>query len=74
MNMSGAERVLRVVAGLALAVAGPLLARPVVDGAVGIAVWALVVVGVADLVVSGLTGYCPVYHHVRAPWARRGDR
>lgn len=71
MNMTGTERLVRVLAGILLAVAGGWVIGDWVQGAVAVLVWVLLVIGVADLVVSGLVGYCPLYRFVRAPGTRR---
>ena len=71
VNMTGVERVVRVVAGVLLAVAGAWTVGIYADGAVAVAAWVLLAVAVADLVISGLVGYCPVYRLVPAPGRRR---
>lgn len=74
MNMSAIERVLRLLIGLLVAEGAALLLVGRLQGAPGAAVWTLVGVVVADLVVSGLMGFCPLYRYVPAPWARRDPR
>ena len=67
VNMTVAERVVRVLAGGLLAMGGTWVLAGHADGVVAVVAWAL---AVADLVVSGLVGYCPVYRYVRAPGVR----
>lgn len=71
VNMTGPERLVRVLAGILLAVAGGWAIGDWVQGVVAVLVWVLLVIGVVDLVVSGLVGYCPIYRFVRAPGTRR---
>lgn len=71
VNMTGPERLVRVLAGVLLAAAGGWAIGDWVQGAVAVLMWVLLVIGVADLVVSGLVGYCPLYRFVRAPGTRR---
>jgi hypothetical protein len=73
-NMSSTERVLRVFGGLLLALAGSVFVGPQLHGVFEVAAWTLLAVSVADLVVSGLLGYCPVYRYLAVPWARRSSR
>ncbi|OZM76363.1 YgaP-like transmembrane domain [Pseudonocardia sp. MH-G8] len=68
--MTRAERVVRLLAGLLLATGGIWVLVRHAEGMVAVAAGALLVLGVADLVVSGLIGYCPVYRYVRAPGTR----
>ena len=68
VNMSRAEQVARVLAGLVIAALTGTVVPGVVAGAWGVS---LVVIGwlaVADLVVSGLTAHCPLHRFVRLPW------
>ncbi|MDA8283230.1 MAG: DUF2892 domain-containing protein [Actinomycetota bacterium] len=68
VNMSRAEQVARVAAGLLIAAMTGLVVPGAVVGAWGVI---LVVVGwlaAADLVVSGLSGHCPLHRFVRLPW------
>ena len=67
VNMTGLERVIRVMAGVLLTAAGTWTIGSYTDGAAEVAAWVLLAVAVADLVVSGLVGYCPVYRFVPAP-------
>ena len=71
--MTGVERVVRLLAGFMLAVGGSWMVANHVDGAFAILAWVLLALGVGDLVLSGLVGYCPVYHFMRAPGARRSE-
>lgn len=71
VNMTGTERLVRVLAGILLAAAGGWAIGDWMQGAVAVLVWVLLVIGVADLVLSGLVGYCPIYRFVRAPGTRR---
>ena len=68
-NMTEAERVVRLVAGL---VGTPLLyllvARPLHGALEVLAVVGFVAVAL-DLIVSGIRGYCPFYRYVSVPWA-----
>lgn len=73
-NMSSTERVLRVLAGLLLALASSVFVGSQLHGVLEVAAWTLVAVSVADLVVSGLLGYCPVYRYLAVPWARRSSQ
>jgi hypothetical protein len=66
-NMTGVERVVRLLAGFMLAIGGSWMVASYADGAVAVLAWVLLALGVADLVLSGLLAYCPVYHFVRAP-------
>lgn len=71
VNMTGVERVVRLLAGILLAVGGAWMVASLMDGGLAVLAWVLLALGVADLVLSGLVGYCPVYHFVRAPGTRR---
>ena len=68
VNMSQAERVARVAAGLSIAALAGLVVPGAFAGAWGVSLIALGWLAVADLVVSGLTGHCPVHRFVRLPW------
>lgn len=70
VNMTGVERVVRPLAGIMLAVGGSWVVANRLDGGLAVVAWVLLALGVADLVLSGLVGYCPVYHFVRAPGTR----
>jgi hypothetical protein len=70
VNMTGVERVVRLLAGILLAGGGTWVLAGHADGAVAVAAWALLVIGVTDLVVSGLVGHCPVYRYVRTSGTR----
>jgi hypothetical protein len=61
----------RLLAGILLAVGGSWLIASQLDGGLAFGAWVLVALGVADLVLSGLIGFCPVYRFVRAPGTRR---
>ncbi len=74
VNMGAIERVVRLLIGLLVAGSAALLLLGRLHGAPGAAVWTLLGVVVADLVISGLMGCCPLYRYVPAPWARRGPR
>lgn len=74
VNMSGVERLLRLLAGVLLAVAGAWVLDDRVQGVGAVAVWTLLGIGVADLVLSGLLGYCPLYRYLRAPGTGRDTR
>lgn len=71
VNMTGVERVVRLLAGILLAVGGAWMVASHVHGGLAVLAWVLLSLGVADLVLSGVVGYCPVYHFVRAPGTRR---
>lgn len=74
VNMTDAERGVRVALGAAgggLAVV--FLALPA-SGAAAIVLWLLIVVTAIDLLVSGAVGHCPLYRHLDVPWAPRGAR
>lgn len=69
INLSLAERVVRIVAGLLVGLLG-LLGWPVeVHGAAGLAVAVVTVLAVLDLTISGLIGYCPLHRFVSVPSA-----
>ena len=69
VNLSLAERVVRIVAGLLLGVLG-VLGWPVeVHGTAGVAVAVVTVLAVLDLTISGLIGYCPLHRFVPVPSA-----
>lgn len=61
---------MRLLAGILLAGGGSWVLAGYADGGIAVAAWALLVIGVADLVVSGLVGHCPVYRFVHAPGTR----
>ncbi|MET9833552.1 DUF2892 domain-containing protein [Streptomyces sp. NPDC006385] len=70
VNMSRAEQVVRVAAGLTIAVIAALVLPDTVGGwRVGLAV--LSGLAVVDLVVSGLIGHCPLHRFLRMPWEPR---
>ncbi|SFB62558.1 Protein of unknown function [Amycolatopsis marina] len=71
VNMTGVERWVRLLAGILLAVGGSWVIASQLDGGLAAGAWALLALGVVDLVLSGLTGFCPVYRFVRAPGTRR---
>jgi hypothetical protein len=71
VNMTGVERWVRLLAGILLAVGGSWLIASQLDGGLTVGASVLVALGVADLVLSGLIGFCPVYRFVRAPGTRR---
>lgn len=71
VNMSRAERVARVAAGLLIAAMTALVVPGAVVGAWGAALVTLGWLAVTDLVVSGLTGRCPLHRFVRLPWDPR---
>ncbi len=73
VNMTGAERIVRLLAGVLLAVAGVWIAWGQVHGIAALLMWTLLALGVADLVLSGLLGYCPIYRYLRAPGMRRNS-
>lgn len=70
VNVSTPERVGRVILGVALAAVGViiLVGSPAALGAIGAAL--LIAVGI-DFIVTGSTGYCPLYarlgHVLRSP-------
>lgn len=68
--MTGVERVVRLLAGILLAVGGSWVVTSQLGGGLAVAAWVLLALGVADLMLSGLVGYCPVYRFVRAPGTR----
>lgn len=68
VNMSRAERAARVAAGLLIAAMTALVVPGTVAGAWGAALITLGWLAVVDLVVSGLTGHCPLHRFVRLPW------
>ncbi|MET9835422.1 DUF2892 domain-containing protein [Streptomyces sp. NPDC006385] len=71
VNMSRAEQVVRVAAGLTIAVIAVLVLPHTVGGwRVGLAV--LSGLTVVDLVVSGLIGHCPLHRFLRMPWEPGG--
>ena len=72
--MTTPERVVRVIGGLLLGVAGAVWVLTRLHGPEAVTAWTLLVIGVVDLTVSGALGYCPVYRFVPAPWARRSAR
>lgn len=74
VNMSRAERVARVAAGLLIAGLTGLVVPGAVVGAWGAALVVLGWLAVVDLVVSGLTGHCPLHRFVRLPWDPRAGR
>lgn len=71
VNMTGVERVVRLLAGVLLAAGGWWVIARHLDGGLAAVAWVLLVLGVADLVLSGLVGYCPIYRFVRAPGTGR---
>lgn len=67
VNLSLAERVVRIAAGLLVGLLG-LLGWPVqVHGAAGLAVAVVTILAVLDLTISGLIGYCPLYRFLPVP-------
>ena len=73
INLSLAERVIRIAAGLLVGLLG-LLGWPVqVHGMAGLAVAVVTVLAVLDLTISGLIGYCPLYRFVPLP-SSTGER
>ena len=70
VNVSGPERVVRGVVGVALAIALVLVSGQV-GGTWGTALYVLAWAAVIDLVVSGLIGHCPLHRWVRLPWDPR---
>jgi hypothetical protein len=71
INLSPGERLARIVAGAAGAVAGTLLLLSAGGPAVVVIEVALLLAGL-DLVVTGALGFCPLYHRLgRVP---RGAR
>ncbi|GAA3137488.1 hypothetical protein JOF29_000088 [Kribbella aluminosa] len=71
VNMSRVEQVVRVAAGVAVAVIAALVLPGAVGSGwrVGLAVLSGLVV--VDLVVSGLIGHCPLHRFLRMPWEPR---
>lgn len=60
VNITPAERIGRVVVGLA-AVVGAAVLLPGAEGALAIALLVLLALAGLDLVVTGATGHCPLY-------------
>lgn len=60
INLTAAERVARIVAGLAGVVAGAILLASVGSALAAVLEVALVLVGL-DLMVTGALGFCPLY-------------
>ena len=71
VNMSRAEQVARVAAGLVIAAITGAVVPGAVAGAWGVSLVVLGWLAVADLVVSGLIGHCPLHRFVRLPWDPR---
>ena len=63
INITPPERVGRIVMGLAAALVGAVLLASAA-GVVAVTLEALLVVAGADLVVTGATGHCPLYHRL----------
>ena len=63
INITPRERIGRVVAGGAGAVAGLVLLASA-SGAVAVVLELLLVLAGLDLVVTGATGHCPLYHRL----------
>ena len=71
-NMTQLERWLRLLGGvLGAPVAYAVSVRPL-DGMPATIALVVLVAGALDLVVSGVRGSCPVYRHVKVPWAQSG--
>jgi hypothetical protein len=72
INITPAERVGRVLVGLAGVVAGLILLIPA-GGAVAVVLEVLLVLAGADLVVTGALGHCPLYRKLgHTPRSLRG--
>lgn len=70
--MTELERWVRLLGGVFGApVAYVASVRPL-DGMPATVAMVVLVAGALDLVVSGVRGYCPVYRHVKVPWATGG--
>ncbi|WP_331753172.1 DUF2892 domain-containing protein (plasmid) [Streptomyces sp. NBC_00637] len=70
VNMSRPEQVVRVAAGVAIAVIA-VLVLPGVGGGWGVGLAVVSGLAVVDLVVSGLIAHCPLHRFMRMPWEPR---
>lgn len=68
VNLSLAERFIRIGAGLLLGLLGWAGWPVQVHGTAAIVVAVVTVVAVLDLTLSGIVGYCPLARFVRVPW------
>lgn len=73
-NMTGAERIVRMLGAVLLLAVALVVLPGWVHGVGGVLSWVFVGAGVVDLAVSGAIGFCPVYLFVTPPWVRRGAR